>query len=313
MFPDKTPRRFISAFNLTFSSYPYILAVVKKLLTIFLIALTSSAFGQTPIKTIGQFTQAEAFAISPGGLIYVTDVDQDELYQFDSDGKLLESIGGYGWETLSFDQPVDVYATTLRIYVADKNNNRIQIYDKFLNYLATFSVSEDAEAQYAFAYPTGFGVSNQGDYFILDSDNMRILKYDINGNYILQIGNYDSGKFALSEPTKFAVSADGKIFVINREQVFVFDQYGTGLIKLSPGFAPENINITFYNLTLNSGSKIKYLNLKDISSGFKEFAPDLDEILGDNIKEAAIFNDKIFVLTDKTIAVYELNFEQGKN
>ncbi len=282
---------------------------MKKSITILIFALTSLSFSQTLIKTIGEFARAEAFAISPGGMIYVTDVDQDELYQFDSKGEQLEFVGGYGWESLSFDQPVDVYATTLRIYVADKNNNRIQIFDKFLNYLSTFSVSEDSESQYAFAYPTGFGVSNQGDYFILDSDNLRILKYDMNGNFLLQIGNYDSGKFALSEPTKFAVSADGKIFVIDHEQVFVFDQYGTGLIKLAPGFAPENINITFYNLTLNSGSKIKYLNLKDISSGFKEFAPDLDEISGDKIKEAAIFNDKMFVLTDKTIAVYKLNFD----
>ncbi|NOX17002.1 MAG: hypothetical protein GXO87_01820 [Chlorobi bacterium] len=283
------------------------------MITLLFFVVSSFCSGQTLVKTIGEFAKAEAFSISPGGLIYVTDIDQDELYQFDAEGKLLESIGGYGWESLAFDQPVDVYATTLRIYVADKNNNRIQIFDKFLNYLSNFSVSEDTESSYAFAYPTGFGVSNQGDYFILDSDNLRILKYDINGNFLLQIGNYDSGKFALSEPTKLAVSADGKIFVINKEQVFVFDQYGTGLIKLSPGFAPKNINITFYNLTLNSDSKIKYLNLKDITGGFKAFAPNIDEIEGEEIKEAAIFNEKIFVLTDKTIAVYKLNSNEEKN
>ncbi len=59
----------------------------------------------------------------------------NEIVKLDTLNNALKSIGGYGWSNSTFDEPVDIYATDLRVYVTDKNNNRVQVFDKDLNFL----------------------------------------------------------------------------------------------------------------------------------------------------------------------------------
>jgi len=277
---------------------------LKTIIAVFLFSTFVS--GQTFVKSIASFSNASSFSISSTGYIYIVDSQENDLIKYDTLGNRIFSIGGYGWEKASFDDPVDVYANTLRIYVADKNNDRIQVFDKFLNFLSDFS-NDNLESDESFAYPNGFGISNQGDYFILDSDNKRVLKYDLNGNYLLQIGYTDAGQYTLSDPNALAISPDGKVFVINGNQIFVYDQYGTGLLKLNPGFVPNNINITFYFLTVNSDSIIKYIDLSKPDPIFKTFVPTGLSSKTLKIREVSIFQNRIYVLTQKNIMIYSFN------
>ena len=73
----------------------------------------------------GDFTEATSFAINPAGFIYVTDAGENELIKLDTLGNVLIKRGGYGWTNATFDNPVHVFAQTLRIAVSDKNNHRI--------------------------------------------------------------------------------------------------------------------------------------------------------------------------------------------
>ncbi len=270
-----------------------------------ILILASAVYGQTFVKSIASFKNAVSFSLNPNGSIYVVDSRENELIECDTLGNVIHSIGGFGWDKASFDDPVDVYASTLRIYVADKNNDRIQVFDKFMNFISAFS-NENLESNQSFAYPNGFGISNQGDYFILDSDNNRVLKYDLNGNYLLDIGYTDAGQYTLSEPKALAISPDGKVFVINNNQIFIYDQYGTGLLKLNPGFAPDNINITFYYLTVNNNSVIEYTDLSKPDPKFIKFIPEEINSTSLIIKEVAVFQNKIYVLTSKNIMIYTL-------
>lgn len=269
----------------------------------YILVFCGTVFPQSLIENIGSFEQAEAFFINPAGNIFVTDISRNEVAKIDTLGNLLQDIGGYGWSESAFDEPVDIYANTLRVYVTDKNNNRIQVFDKDLNFIFDFNTNSETFEGLTFAYPTSCAVSNQGDFFILDSDNNRILKYNPVGGFLLQIGNYDAGEFMLKSPRKMAISPDGKIFVIDEINIFVYDQFGTGLLKLSPDFIPININITFSNLVVNSADKIKYVNLKNSNNRFDEFSFEEENIV---IKDCAIFNQKIYILTENTILIYTL-------
>ena len=253
---------------------------------------------------IGIFSKASAFYINPRGFIYVTDSDRDEIIKLDTLGNIVKFIGGYGWSQSAFDDPVDVFATTLNVYVSDKNNNRIQILDKDLNFLYEFNTRKYENPTYKFAYPTSCSVSNQGDLFVLDSDNSRILKYDLRGDFLLEIGNYDAGSFALTNPKAFAISPDSKLFVIDGNELVVFDQFGTGLLKMDPGFEPSNINITFAKLVLNNVSTIKYLDLTNPGSALILFTTDQEGEEGE-IVESLIFNNKLYILTENKILIYK--------
>jgi len=91
----------------------------------------------------GKFSNAVSFSINPVGSIYITDADKNEIIKLDTLGNELNRIGGYGWNPAAFDFPADIFAQTLKVYVADKNNNRIQVFDKDLNFRYELTIRID--------------------------------------------------------------------------------------------------------------------------------------------------------------------------
>ena len=279
---------------------------MRKLLLILTLA-TSSLLAQSFnfIKEFGNFKESSALSVTQGYNIYVSDMDKNEIYKFDNSGRQISSIGGYGWDIEAFDEPIDIFATPLNIYVTDKNNNRIQIFDRELNFLSLFKTHENEAQEFSFSYPTCAAISTNGDLLILDSDNSRILKYDLNGNYLQQIGNYDAGSYKLNDPVKFSISRDGRIFVLDGNEIFIFDQFGTGISKIRISEDVNNISIYDFNLTLTSDKKIFTIDLRNVANGFVEFNP---AEIRDNeiITDSAFFNDKLFILTSKRILEYSV-------
>jgi len=270
---------------------------------IILIFATTISFSQNLVylNEFGDFEQASAFSYSAQGFLFITDVETNEISKLDTLGKVILSDGGYGWGNQSFDNPADVFAWTLRVYVADKNNNRIQILDKDLNFISSFNPSEKESQPEIFAYPSCVGLSDQGDYYILDSDNSRILKYDLNGNFLLEIGNYDSGDFTLLNPKSFALSPSGFLFTLDENGLFQFDQYGMGLRKINIPFEATNINITFNYATINDDKQIIIYNLENLEPKFYNVT---DLNLDENIVEAMQVKNKLYILTQHKIWVY---------
>ena len=95
---------------------------------------SSSAQQFELVGEIGEFENASSFFINQTGFIFISDIQRNEISKYDTAGNKIISIGGYGWNESSFDEPVDIYATTLDVYVTDMNNHRIQIFDKLANY-----------------------------------------------------------------------------------------------------------------------------------------------------------------------------------
>ena len=94
-------------------------------------------------QSIGKFERASSFYITANGLIYVCDSGKDEIIMLDTLGTDLKTFGGYGWDENSFDDPSDVFADPLTIYIADKNNNSIKRFDKNLNYLSSLNTEDN--------------------------------------------------------------------------------------------------------------------------------------------------------------------------
>jgi hypothetical protein len=254
-------------------------------------------------RSIGEFKNATAFYINAAGVVFVTDDITDAVYQLDTLGNVFLSIGGYGWEIDAFDDPVDIFADALKVLVTDRNNSRIQRFDKNLNFIFEFKTEDnDIEAE-RFRYPLSAVPSNLGDVFILDSDNLRIVKFDLFGNYLQDIGGYDYGSFTLSDPKQLAISMDNNIYVIDGDVIFIFDNYGTALGLIEAEEKLRSIRIIFNWLTTNTKEKIYFSNLKSheeklieaIINGFEqEF----------EIVSSLIFNKKLYVLTPNTIHIY---------
>lgn len=273
------------------------------------VTLSVQAQGFVPAGTIGLFSAAKSFSINSTGYIFVTDTSSNELIKIDTLGNVVKFIGGYGWQQSLFDNPTDVFATTLNVYVSDKNNNRVQFFDKDLNFLSQLSSDKATDSRYVFNYPTCSAVSNQGDLFLLDSDNNRILKFNIRGEYQVTIGSFDAGSFALSNTINFAITGDARLLVVDPPNIIEFDQFGNGIKKIKFPFVPTNINATAQSITVNNGTQIAIFSNSDFENG--NFNPVIFEPKLDNaIMDVFFFRSKLYVLTKSTILIY--NFLKSK-
>jgi hypothetical protein len=275
-------------------------------LAVLFILLQSTAVPQTYVYqgSIGNFSNASSIHINAAGFLFITDSGNDEIYKMDTLGKVIKSTGGHGWAEATFDNPVDIFATPLSIYVADKNNHRIQRFDKDLNPISSLSTRDNDDPNSRFGYPLSCVISAQGDMFILDSENRRILKFDLFGNFIQNFGGYDYGKYALNNPVAMAVGFNNYLYVVDRKTIFIYDQFGNGIGEIKGAEDFISINIIFDNMTINSKDKIYYYDLTQRTGALEEIKTDADNIQGE-IKSSLIFNNKLYVLTSKEIKIFQ--------
>jgi len=256
----------------------------------------------TVLFEFGKFSDAVSVSINDAGFVFVADAGKNEIVKFDTLGKELATIGGYGWGINQFDRPADVFASTLNVYVADENNSRIVFYDKDLNFISQLKGTEISEEENAFGYPLACGVSNRGDLFVLDSDNGRIIKYDLDGRFLAIIGAEDAGSFALVNPVAFALSPKGKLFVADGTNICVYDFFGNGLFKFDVGEEVKNLNFSRKYLLVVLKGKLKIFRFTKQATPVGE----VNVASYGELRDAQIFNGKIYLLFPTVIRVINL-------
>lgn len=256
-------------------------------------------------SSIGDFSRATSFYITSNGIIYVTDSATDEITSFDTLGNYLKDIGGYGWGNSQFDYPADVYADPLSVYVTDKNNHRIQRFDKNLNYISSLYKRESNISEEQFAYPIGTVISSQGDMYVLDSENKRVMKFDLFGNFIFYFGGIDAGNYSLTNPKTISVSPGNNIFISDGKRIVIFDQYGNGLNSITLDEEIINIEILFNQIVIVTKSNIYYADLYTSKPELKNFTLN-DEVKKMDLISAIKFNNKLYILTPTEINVFNI-------
>lgn len=92
------------------------------------------------------FDRPTSVAVAPNGDIFVSDGHAPNKYntarivKFSKDGKFIKSWGRLGSAPGEFDEPHDIYVGGSRgwVYVADRKNNRIQIFDQTGSFIAAW-------------------------------------------------------------------------------------------------------------------------------------------------------------------------------
>ena len=195
------------------------------------------AFPEAPILGLS-ISQPQAIAIDPEGSIYIVDTANNRIVKFNNKGEYVFTLGGFGWETEQFDRPQDITAKTgLEIFVADFNNERIERYDKKLNYISSFYSEETFSTNLQFGFPSGVDVSAHGELFICDNENNRILKLNTLGEPVVSFGDFNWGDGQLEHPAKVEVSPGNLIYVSDQSanQIVVFDYFGNFVSKFGKG------------------------------------------------------------------------------
>ncbi|HKI45115.1 MAG TPA: hypothetical protein VKA08_07295 [Balneolales bacterium] len=162
----------------------HLLESLLALLVVLITALPALAqTGLTLKPIIKNLSGATAMSVAPTGSIFIVETDQNRILEVDTAGQLLDSLGNYGFGNYQFDEPVDVDATNgLRIYVSDNGNNRIQIFDRHLQYLSSIADASNNPLTNTY-YPTQLCIDNRGDLFFYDGRSHYVFSFDHYGKY----------------------------------------------------------------------------------------------------------------------------------
>ncbi|UCE05546.1 MAG: NHL repeat-containing protein [bacterium] len=260
-----------------------------------------------------QLNQARSLSIDLSGSIYVADTGNNRILKFSKDGKLIKTIGGFGWEKEQFYSPYDIHASSaLDIFVADYNNHRIERYDKDLNYISSFYSNENWEEQFQFGYPRSIASSIHGELFLTDGEYVRILKLNSFGEPEMSFGDFAEGKGRLLQPIQAAISPDDKIYVSDSQanKIIVFDYFGNYLTEIGSNFLKQPQGIFYSPLKLlfvaDQGNKriVAFKSNGDLVIVWSKIS---DEIgLFQYPGDVVTFQQRVFVLDNDRILVFEL-------
>ena len=146
-------------------------------------------------------------AADEDGNIYVTDMESHRLSKFNSDGKLVKTVGGEGGRTGQFDWPHGIaLSKDNKLFVCDSSNHRIQVFDTNLKFISCFGKQGSGEGE--FNYPFDLTFDPAGDVYVADHYNHRVQVFSQNGTFLRTFGRCGSGPGDLFEPRGICVDHD---------------------------------------------------------------------------------------------------------
>jgi hypothetical protein len=137
----------------------------------------------------GFFFQPNDVAVARNGDIFVSQghgQGQSEILKFSKDGKLIKRWGKTGNGTGEFDQPHALaFDSKGRLFVGDRNNNRIQIFDQDGNYLDQWT---------DFSRPSGIFIDKHDDIYVADSESGSVARNHSGWKRGIRVGHVKDGK-----------------------------------------------------------------------------------------------------------------------
>jgi len=115
------------------------------------------------------FNQPDSVAIAPNGDIFISDGHNlgrgnARVIKFTKDGKFIKQWGGHGSGPGQFEVPHSLaFDSKGRLFVADRANNRLQIFDQEGNFLAEWK---------QFGRPSGIYIDKNDVIYVADSESI---------------------------------------------------------------------------------------------------------------------------------------------
>ena len=152
------------------------------------------------------FDRPTDLAWLPEGDFYATDgYNNTRVVKFSSQGEYLFEWGKPGTGPGEFDLVHGIAIDAdRRIYVSDRSNSRIQIFDEKGKYLDEWP---DIRSPYFLR------LSEDGHLWVSDGATQKFLKYDLTGKLLHSWGTFGSFPGALWGPHQFSVDSDGNLYV----------------------------------------------------------------------------------------------------
>ena len=184
-----------------------------------------------------RLSNPSGLAVDKNNYVYVANASNHTISKYNSEGKCVKVVGREGCQPGELNHPCGVAVIGEQVYVCDRNNNKIQIFDYNLNFIRSFGCHGNAQGQ--LHWPYDLVQDCEGRIYITDCDNHRIQIIEPNGGFLGSFGTRGSNKGKLKRPMGICLGTDDLLYiteydnhrvsVFQRSGVFVtsFGKYGT--------------------------------------------------------------------------------------
>lgn len=270
----------------------------------------------TPGDRPGQLSFPTGISVDPNGNVLVADTGNHRIQKFTGRGELLTHIGGFGWQRDQFQRPMDVVTRSgLNIFVSDYENQRVERYDKDLNWIHHIEPDREGEEPLQFDFPRSVAVNIHGELFVLDDEQNRVVKHDTQFKPVLSFGDYDWGDGSLIDPQQIAISRDDLVYISDAGQrcVMVFDIFGNYLYRFGAGILsrPQGVGVSDDLICVTDNETNKFYCFDRTGRFLKSMGGTGKKRGGfDTIGDCSIFRNLIYIVdTDNhRVQVFEYGF-----
>ena len=183
------------------------------------------SFGQKG-STVGTFGGPWGVAVNERDEIAVTEVDNNRVQVFSSDGTYLRSFGTKGNKQGKFDFPCGIaFHKNGNILLVDSHNNRVQLFSEQGKYQNKFGSKGSLDHQLKAAH--GLCVGSDGNIIVADRDNKLVKIFSSSGEFLEKIGGKEKPRAI------HCVEYEKRLFVTDLDEhcVKVFQREGKFLYK----------------------------------------------------------------------------------
>ena len=168
------------------------------------------------------FGRPTDISFAPDGSFYISDgYKNTRILKYDKNGKFLFKWGSDGTGPGQFKVEVHDVAVDKdgKVYVADRGNDRVQIFDANGKYLDEWPHIRK---------PSYIHLTKDGFAWVVSGQGNRILKYDLRGKLLTSWGMYGSGPGQLDDPHDLSVDSEGNLYIS------IFSTQKAGVEKFVP-------------------------------------------------------------------------------
>ena len=148
--------------------------------------------------------------------VYVSDYSNDLIQIFNPDLTHSGSFGDTGSGNGQFsNHPHSIsFGSTGNLFVADCDNNRVQVFTAAGEYIYQFKEKDGGERLNT---PVGIALDANDIVYISERSSHPISVFTRDGQYLTSFGSKGSGQEEFNLPTGVAISNNGKIYIADRE------------------------------------------------------------------------------------------------
>lgn len=257
-------------------------------------------------RAFGSFDHTTRIAFDIRGRCFVIDKGASSIAVFSPQFELTTSLGGFGWDLTAFDGPTGIASDGLSTFVADHGNHRVIRYDQSLTAISALMTRDSSHAPARFGFPLGVALSRQGELYVLDGENNRVVKFDARLRFERSFGGIEAGIGRLRQPVDIMVGELGRVMVLEPHRIVEFDYTGNyvrsagdGSFRQARGFGEAGTGV----VVADSAGLWFFDDRGNVTINIQH--PIIDAEDGE-INDVIVRDEELFVLTNRRVIMFRL-------